>query len=398
MTPTATSSMAPDASTVGFLWPTDGHLALVQAALGDERTAPTAFRRWQAMVDLDGELPVAVVNLLPLVHHNLVRVGDSDALLPRLKGVARRAWVETQRLVHHTEPGVQALRAQDIPVRVVGGLAVARACYPSAALRPLGGVSLCVPRARVRDGMRALRALGWRPFEPPTADALRFRHALSWYGPDGGTMRLGWQPLFEAGCDGDIAREVDGAVLPWGDMQLSRPPLHALLLHVVVNGVRWRATPALQWIADAVMILRRGGAELEWDVLVADARRLRVTRRLAIGLDWLAVRVDAPVPPDVVRTLRAVRTSLTERIEAGAYLRDPAMGGTAPPSEPRRLLADLSRITDPSRPVGFLATLPAFLRYRWALGGRREIPRAIWRAARAEPGHLTVREVRCESR
>ncbi len=165
-------------------------------------------------------------------------------------------------------------------------------------------------------------------------------------------------------------------------LHVLQPSPTNLLLLLVVHGVRWNEETPVRWIPDAVMVLRRRFDAINWSQLVADARSLKVTQRLSLGLQWLVTRYNAPIPATVLAELRAVNPTLTERVEGRVYLRDSRMYENSLIGNQFMILADLCRFTDPANPVKFAATLPAYLRYRWELNGRREIVPAIWRAVR----------------
>jgi hypothetical protein len=120
------------------------------------------------------------------------------------------------------------------------------------------------------------------------------------------------------------------------------------------------------------MALLRTEATFDWDALVAFARRERLTSRLALGLDYLVQRHDAPVPARVLTALAARGSSLAERIENSSLLdtgRDASWFG-------RRWtnLADYGRFFRGRSTIAALWGGLDYVRVGWRLRRRRELP------------------------
>ncbi len=367
--------------TLGFLWPTGPQLQLLDAALHGGDRSRAAFREWRKSVDIAEEFGWTVLRLLPLVHATLSDAGEGDPLMGRLKGVARLTWYETQRLLHRVRPVVAALAEAQVPVLLLKGAPMVLSYYVSQAMRPMSDVDLCVRERDVPRAMALLEHAGWQQTSDYTDDFGRFRHAMQYRHPDGGELDLHWHVMYEAMLPA-------AASWGWDDTEpldfLGVPALQlrpgSMLLHHVVHGVRWNLETPIRWIPDAVTVLRTRGADVDWSRLVADARRLRVTMRLRLGLGWLQSRYGVKIPPAVMADLQHAAPTLLERIEARVYLSDHRRYLHTAAGNQMVIFADLCRIIDPADVVAFVSTLPHYLRFRWNLGGRREIVPALWRA------------------
>lgn len=373
---------SPDDPTLGFLWPTGAQQQLLDAALLGGDASRAAFRRWRASVNIAEEFGWTILRLVPLVHQTLARAGESDPLMGRFKGVSRLTWYETQRLLHRVRPVVAALVDASLPVLMLKGAAMALSYYGTQALRPMNDVDICVDESDLQRAMAILAAAGWQPTQHFCEDHQRFRHALQYRHPDGGEIDLHWRVLYEA-----LLPETAG--WGWADTEpldfLGLPVLQlrpgSMLLHHIVHGVRWNDETPVRWIPDAVTVLRARGTEVDWPRLVADAHHLHVSLRLRLGLEWLQSRYGVVVPDAVMTSLRETLPTLLERVEARVYLRNHHDYMHTATGNQMIILADLCRIADPSRLLPFVMTVPHYLRFRWRLGGRREILPALWRAA-----------------
>jgi len=91
-----------------------------------------------------------------------------------------------------------------------------------------------------------------------------------------------------------------------------------LLLALAIHGAR-HLWPRLSWLAD-LGDLQRQHPNLDWDVVLAEARRIRFERALATSLLLAHDLVDAPMP-SWIREDQRMRQSVTrarERLAAGA--------------------------------------------------------------------------------
>ncbi len=376
--------MAESTDTTTYLWPSPEQELLLTAALCDGARSVEAFRAWQARVDLMREFHPEVTRLLPLVYANMQRQAVDDPVMARLKGAYRRSWYDTNRLFHAARPAIEALVSAGINLLLLKGAPLAIDYYGNAALRPMGDVDLMVPRADLDAALRVLRHAGWR-MGTPLADDLRFRHAVQCLGPDGGEMDLHWHIVFEAASD-DADRTMMAAAEPvtfLGSRVRQLDPTSLLFL-VIVHGVRWNEQTPVRWIPDAMMILQRRGADIDWDRLVTFAQARRLTHRLGLGLDYLVRTLAAPVPADALDRLRSSRMSRLEWVEQSALLADNRRLERSVLGQQWLRFVDYLRYADTSGPFAFANGFTHYLRYRMGLTGRRQMVPMLLRRARRE--------------
>ncbi len=250
--------------------------------------------------------------------------------------------------------------------------------YRSHALRPMADLDVAVPHERARDALAVLRAMGWRGRYMASPDALRFRHAIQLFGPDGTELDLHHRVMFEAMRDDADARFWNATEpLDYGGVPVRQLDPTAALLHTVVHGVRANRETPVRWIPDALVILRRRGAEVDAGRLLDTARAIRATARLALGLELLAGEFAAPLPPELLVRLRAVAPSLLERMENTVALADPdALAGVL--SNQWSIFVDYCRCPEAARARSFVPGFTHYVRYRLDLHSRRQIlPHAL---------------------
>ncbi|MGH7582276.1 MAG: nucleotidyltransferase family protein [Gemmatimonadales bacterium] len=374
------------AAPAGRLWPSADQGLLLDAALGDGDVAVAAFAAWRRRVDLQQEFHRDILRLLPLVYHNMQRLGVDDPIMSRLKGVYRRAWYDTNRLFHHVCPALHALIDAKIPVTLLKGAPLAVEYYGQAALRPMGDVDFMVPPADLGATIAVLRQNGWRVADPKW-DTLRFRHAVQCLGPDHAEMDLHWHVCYDAADSG-----ADAAVLAAAEpvnflgCRVRQLDPTFLLFLVIVHGVRWAEETPVRWIPDAIRILQRRGNDVDWDEMFRFAEQRRLTHRVSLGLDYLARRFAAAIPADALIRFRHQPPSWMERIERTALLADAGRLERSALGTQWLWMVEYLRFAHTRNPLAFANGYTHYLRYRLDLTTRRQLSGVILRGLRRRIG------------
>lgn len=362
------------------LWPSREQDLVLRAALLDGDAAVSAFREWVDGIDLDGDFDLATFRLLPLLYDNLRKLGVTHPLLGRLKGAYRLAWYKNQRLFDDMRPAMVTLAEAGIRTMLLKGAPLVLHTYRSHALRPMADIDVLVPTGQVQRAIEVLSVAGWRPYSPTSSDFFRFRHALCLIDAEERELDLHWHCLFELAGPGDddflwtSARPLDFN----GVSTLAPDPTRHLIL-TILHGLRWNPAPPIRWIPDSMAILKNHADEIAWDDVVAFAKERRFTYRLHLGLSYLRQRFDAPVPAAVVTELQRAGPSTLERIENTVVLRDLRSLYSRPVASWWIIFAEYCRYARGARPLAFVVGFSHYLRYRWKLRGRLEIPGVVLR-------------------
>jgi hypothetical protein len=302
---------------------------LRRAALGPPAQATAAWREWlrrpPGSAADEGARP-----WLPLVWWNLREAGVDEGSLRALRQIHTAAWGGTLRLVAGALPAVRALEEAGISTLLLKGLALTYTVYPRPGLRTFGDVDVLVEPKAAQDAGALLARLGWHPIRPVAEPTQRLRHSLGLVNGGGVQVDLHWHALAECCADdADHGFWQRAGTLRLGPLttKVLSPPDQ--LLHVAIHGLRWTAADSALWIADAVAILRHEGASFDWNRLVDEARRRRLTFQMGRALDVLRRAGLVDVPLAVTAALAAPPAGWLERLEYRAK--------AAPPS-PARLL------------------------------------------------------------
>lgn len=300
--------------------------ALLRAALLDGDAASTAFAEWRALADLERGQEMGQLRMLPLLYANMERLHFGDPVMARLRAVHRHAWAEARRRQNCAATVVRLLAGQDIPVMFTKGVALAGGYYPDAALRPMQDVDILVPRARAEAAVGIMLAAGWQFMEAyPDYIAggarrvafMALNNGLGLRDAHGNEADVHWDGVHE--CALPFVSEWfwnEAEVFTVGGEQALRLGAGPLLFHAIGHGLRPNPMSPLRWVADAAMILRQRGAQIDWDRFWHMARRARMDARLSEGLATVERITGRPLP-DGAR--RAAKASAVERLENAAF-------------------------------------------------------------------------------
>ena len=295
-------------------WPLDDQVLLLRAALLDGAPALDAWRAWQRRVDLD-RIDAGSFRLLPLAYHNLTRLGVDPVSLGRIRGVYRQAWYKNHLIIGRLADLLVVCRNAGLDTLVLKGVPLGLAYYKDVALRPMVDADVLVPVARAVDALEIVRAAGWVAKDAPLVWPPRFTASRAFANPLGLELDLHCHVLHE--CldpnDDDDFWAASRPIAIGGRRRRALCPADQLL-HVIAHGFRRSTVPPVRWVADAVTVIR-ASPDLDWDRLIAQARKRRLTRIAAASLAYVAGSLEAPIPAAVIQTLDRAPASVTERLE-----------------------------------------------------------------------------------
>jgi Uncharacterised nucleotidyltransferase len=309
-------------------WPTPAQELLLQATLMRDERALLAWRQVRPQLDiarLDGPSQA----LLPMLRKNLIALGVEDELLALFKGVHRYNWARTQTLLAPMVPRVQALERAGIPTLLLKGAAFIADTRLDAGMRSMNDIDVLVPSARTADAVAVLLQEGLLPVgevQPwyVVEYAPRFVPSHGFRDEHDRQLDLHWNVLHasrQPGADDDFwAAAVPIELL--GVQTRALCPADELLL-VVLHGLRWNALPTYRWVLDAAVIASGAFGEVDYERLLEQARRRRVTVALHAALRYLRRFEVMPVPDATVRMLGRRRARPLEHVEHRAQMTQP---------------------------------------------------------------------------
>jgi hypothetical protein len=336
-----------------------------------------AWRAWRSHIDVD-QLDRGSRSLLPLLHQNLVAHDVEDPLMDRFRGVYRRTWYENHTRFREVASLLRAFHDEGIDTMILKGAALTLLHYKDHGARPMEDIDVLIPTEQATAAIGLLAELGWIPWQRPLEafgdEYLSARHSHSFRDAANRQLDLHWHALADSrhpGADDEFWRNA----VP---VEICDTATRALdptdqLLHVCVHGVLGKGlAPLLLWIADATTILNTSGVVIDWDRLVAHARRRRLVLQLKDALTYLEGLLDAPIPPTA---LQGTHVSWIERLEHRTKTRLPGPAGRLP-----RLWFHFLRSSQrgDGAPLQFgLRGFPSFLRVTWGLDHLWQLPSCV---------------------
>ena len=296
--------------------PGETETRLLQACLLD---AEGSHMAWKALatggVDVSDLLTHGghgMRRLAPLLYEALGRHGlEADAdLLTRCRMASMREDLRARAFSRVAAGVFDALEGVGIPFVVLKGAALAEPVYGDPVLRHSHDLELLVPASEVHRAADALRATSCEGTEP-----LRAGGKLRVYHESGLPVVLRTR-LFEPGLyggDWEWCSERTVIVSVAGREVRTLTPALALH-HVCVHAAYGHGRSSLQWVTDALMLIRccrdpSADLYLDWHEVMACVRRSHTGLPLATVFAYLRRYLEADVPEAV---LEAVERAASE--------------------------------------------------------------------------------------
>ncbi|MCW5848746.1 MAG: nucleotidyltransferase family protein [Anaerolineae bacterium] len=299
----------------GGCWPTPEQEWLLRAAFERDDKALAAWARWKETARLD-ELDQASYRLLPMVYRSLRLAGVRDSHDGLLKGVYYRTWYENQMHMHRAADLLRAFESAGIPTLILKGASLTLLYYQDYGLRSMGDFDILVPTAQAPAALQVLHDRGFsssrRLREVFKEGYLRVTHAFGFVDSQGWEVDLHWHVLVDC-CWPEADEDFWAAAL---SITVNGVPTRALtpadeLLYICVHGLKWNYIPPFRWVADALTLLQRV-PDMDWNRVVQQAERLRLSVPLREALGYLARVWQAPIPVSALTHLASLSVSRSE--------------------------------------------------------------------------------------
>jgi hypothetical protein len=352
-------------------WPSLEQELLLRAAALDSPYAIEAWTAWQAAVDIEN-LDPGSFRLLPLLQRNLTRLGVTGPLMQRLRGVHRQAWFRNTVLFGRTADVVRALADAGIDTLLLKGIPLALRYYREESTRPMADADVLVRENDAAAAVECLQRHGWASQQPLPRWPPPHRGSWAFRNDAGHELDLHWHVF--ADClgahDDDDLWEASVPLLVSGAATRALAPADQLL-HVLAHGIHWNPLPSIRWVADAAAIVSASESALDWDRLLAQAKRRQLTMVVAAGLPYIRELLGVPVPDAVLTALAARPAGAAEWFALWAR----TTGGAVPGAWRMwngyaRSLAGTGRWPTP---IGFVD----YLREAWLVDSGWEIPAVV---------------------
>lgn len=284
---------------------------LARAALAPQDEAILAWQTWRAAYDID-TTPWSEVRMLGAVASRIEMLEPDAAIRPRVLGIRKFLWVNSQICLKNAISGLTALNRADILVLLMKGAArIAR--NPSCAQeRLIRDVDILVPLGREQDAFKTLEEDGWslvaedwqiswRRWAPVAGhhawSLAKKKSEIDLHHFSNFLNRL------RGDDDGFWARSIP---IEWHGVKVLVPSPADALVIALIHGVRWSQDSAADWTIDSSALIDEGN--VDWQIFLEEARRRKIQTALLSGLVYLRDALHKKIPDVVITKLGAEAT------------------------------------------------------------------------------------------
>lgn len=290
--------------------PSPGQILLLRCSLaaGPEE----ALVLWQTLQARHAEVleESAALRLFPLVYHHFKDAYPEASFVEKLRARYQMTWVQNSFLIKEMMPVVAALTEDGIPVMLLKGAALVQSLYENPGLRPMRDLDAAVPLEYAAQAVLKVESLGWvLDSEVPREKIFRNLHGISFKRGES-QLDLHWNILWcsrAPGADDDFWK--DSRPLSISNTRVRVLCSEDQLLHLCAHGARTGRNAYseahrayLQWIPDAVLLLRRYPS-LDWTRFTSQTRKRFLRLQVFEALFFLKNIFGAPVPGSVLADL-----------------------------------------------------------------------------------------------
>lgn len=288
--------------------PTPEQDLLIRFILSPDSESLPYWEQWKLSVHFD-DTDYASLLMLPLAYKKLLRLGASEPLLKRIKGIYRFFWVQNQKILQLAKNAIPLLEQEGISSLVMKGACLALEYYPDPGTRPMGDLDLLIPEDKVVTALQLLRKHGWFSQSYYKKLFIPSQHAVQVQSPQKGEMDLHWH-LFRIRCNSNSDQPFWDQAVPFNVLGAKTKTLSTSdhLFHICVHGSVWVSdqTP-LRLITDAYYLFKKG--PIDPDRIVFLAKKLELSWHVAECLQFLKDSYDLPVPPELLDRLYQITIS-----------------------------------------------------------------------------------------
>lgn len=288
--------------------PTGSLDLLARAALAPTEQARLAWQAWRLEHDID-TTPWNEVRMLGAVAARIDELEDDSPLRPRVLGIRKFLWVQSQICLQQGLTGLAALARADMPALVFKGAARIARNASTAQERLIRDVDVLVPLGRELAAFKTLEQAGWEIVDLPWQ--LNLRKLAPVAGHHAWSLRKGKAEIdlhhfsnhlnrLKGDDDGLWARS---QALTWRGVPIRVPCATDALLIALIHGVRWSQDNDADWTIDSCALI--DGGEVDWKIFLQEARLRCLQVIVCAGLRYLREALDKRIPDWLISALTA---------------------------------------------------------------------------------------------
>ncbi len=307
-------------------WPPEDQILLLEAALTDADNAKRAWEKWCEKRSLD-TASWEEVRLITAIAKRVREFDPTSPLLPRLEGIRKFIWSQTQICLKGTRPMLEALGKENCRLMLIKGSARLARDPKSAAERLLRDIDILVHLDDWEKVISLAKKQGWRcpNWLKLSPKVFPYHHAVPVSDGRGFEVDLHHLALFVCRNESDDDRIWERATprVLQGLPYFTPSPSDELLLEIV-HGFLYTGTPSRisDWVLDVAPLINSN--QIDWSILSNEVQSRRLEVNAAAALLLLRERLKLPVPQEVIDRLSAnIREPFLTDFERLAIQYDP---------------------------------------------------------------------------
>lgn len=323
-------------------------------------------RQWLEDIDLE-KVDGGSYRLIPMLYKKLICFGAegmSGDKLGRIKGIYRYYFYKNNLILHQIEKILRALNEAGIRFMLLKGAAlIMGGFYADYALRPMNDIDILVDKENMDDVLKVFTRFGWRKHS-------LVGHAITLINDEKNELDLHWYALNQCsqdGIDADLwryAQDVD-----FKGISVLVPSPTDQIWYNCAHGFRYNTLPPIRWIVDVKTVLDKCPESVEWQRLIAETQKRRLTITLLQTLLYFDSLAPGRVPEWVTEELGQLPVSKSEKNLYEVLCREQS---TFPLH-----WALHSNYNDDKSFIFKVVTFPAYIRVAYGLKTYLEFPRLV---------------------
>ena len=284
-------------------WPDSKQGLLLRAIIFKDSRGVEAWKEWKK--ENFDNIDLGSLRLIPLLYRKLLDNGIHDPIMNRYRSVYRSFWARNQLLFNSFKPVLNEFYKSNIETILFKGMGLTLSLNTDIALRPMDDIDILINFKDVEKAVNIVEKLGWfckfgyRCLINESINEITFGNGRGQF-IDIHTHSLlhamwGHHEMYYW----ERAMEIEFNNVP---VKIMDSTSHLIIL--IVHGLSWNTIHPLRWISDSVLLLEKFSQNIEWDYLIEQSKRLRVSYNMMIGLKYLKEQFEAPIPENVLESLK----------------------------------------------------------------------------------------------
>jgi Uncharacterised nucleotidyltransferase len=287
-------------------WPGPSIDLLLRAAtLSDAGQAAAAWRGFEASADFDA-LTWGQLRLISLAARRISALAPDSPMRPRISGIERSIWSRSHMVVSEAKGVLRRLSDEGVAMLAIKGAGRTASGEAAARGRIVNDIDIVVQPDDLNRAFDILSEEGWIPAGSGSALYQRTQlgqvTGINFVRGEFGNFdlhRTAFHPPHAAeGEDAGLWDRSQAGIL--GGTPVGVPsPLDTILIAIAHGALG--AHKSSDWLADAAQAMDEG--EVDWDLLVAIAKKRRLSAAALTALGYLRNRLGRPVPDTALAAL-----------------------------------------------------------------------------------------------